>query len=319
LIVFFFLKKEGLTKIIRSFFKIEFWFLIIGFIAPILLTVIYYFSKGAGYEYFAAAFAQNIPYLSSWSASESQALSLPIPLITRALILGLIILAVFWSRKKNFISPAFKLILVWFFLAVFAALLSSRPYPHYLYQAVPALSLAAGLIFSSPGLLKLTPIIFVLVIRFIFVRFDYFRYPTGSYYQNFSAYLLGKQDRPEYLSFWGDHVENLYEAAAFLKSHTQPEEKVFIWGDQTSLYPLSERLPVGRYAAAYHIKDFDEDYRETLTALSQSPPRFFVVFKNDKTSLNKLLPFLRNNYSLIETFGEIEIFYHHPHLGLSHQ
>ncbi|HUW21244.1 MAG TPA: hypothetical protein VMW41_01115 [Candidatus Bathyarchaeia archaeon] len=309
IIVFFVLQKESFRKIIISFTKPEFWSLVFGFLAPIASSIIYYSLKGAGSDYFNAAFAQNIPYLSSWTPSVIKTSPLPFSLPLRALLVLSVVISLFVLRRKKPSSTTFNLIIGWFFLNIFAALLSSRPYPHYLYQALPAFCLSLGLLFSSYRALKLIPIIFVLILSLIFTHFDYYRYPVWPYYQNFYQYLIGIKSHEEYSTFWSNQILSLYQTANFIKTHSAPNEKIFVWGDQTCLYPLAERLPVGRYAAAYHIKDFDKDFIKTLAALSLKPPRLFVVFKNEKESLGKLFYFLHQNYSLIETFGEIEIYH----------
>lgn len=314
LVVFFLLSKKKIRQILISLLKPRFWLLIIGFLIPISLSFLYYFSKGAGLDYFKAAFAQNLPYLSSWVKDSPQVFSFPLGLVLRGVGLVLLLGGLFFLRKKRFPAPALNLILVWFAFSVFGALLSSRPYPHYLYQALPALCLSLGLLFSSPKAIRFTPLIFTLLLFYIFVHFNYYHYQTWSYYQNFYHWVSGQKSKSEYLKFWGSHVDSLYQTAAYLKTHTKEGEKIFIWGDQPSLYSLAERLPAGRYAAAYHIKDFDKGYQETSTTLSQNPPRFFVVFKNEEGSLGPLLPFLKTNYSHLKTVGEIMLYYRLPSL-----
>jgi 4-amino-4-deoxy-L-arabinose transferase-like glycosyltransferase len=307
-IVFFLLQEKNLKKALGFFLRGKFWLLVAGFLAPLLISLGYYFQKGAGPAYLRAAFGQNIPYLSSWVQDKPQAFSLPLPLILRGLaVLALVVILFLFRNKKNS-SLVFKLTTVWFALTIFAALLSSRPYPHYLFQAVPAICFSVGLLFSNDKIARLLLPAFFLMILLIFVRFNYYHYPTLAYYNNFYSFALGKKNASEYLRFWGDHVEDLYQAASFIKSRTRENEEIFIWGDQPSLYPLSERLPVGRFTTAYHVKDFDKGYQETSKSLFANPPRLFVVFKNEEGSLKNLLPFLKNNYYLLKTIGEIKIY-----------
>lgn len=310
IVVFFLLQNKKSKEILHSLFQKEFLLFVAGFLTPIFLSLIYYFTVGAGPTYLRAAFMQNIPYLSSWTQDKPQVGSFPLGLVLRSSTLILLIVILFLSRKKRGASKSFNLIITWFALAVFAALLSSRPYPHYLLQAVPALCLSLGFLFSQVNDLKLIPLFFGLILFYVFNRFDYYRYPVLAYYQNFYRFLGGNKSQGQYQAFWGNHVFWLYETAGYLKARTTPDEKIFIWGDQPSLYALAERLPVGRYTAAYHIKDFDPGYRETLTILSQEPPRFLVVLKSDEISLGPLLAFLEENYSPLKTIGKAKIYRH---------
>lgn len=46
--------------------------------------------------------------------------------------------------------------------------------------------------------------------------------------------------------------------AAWLREHTAPEERVFLWGDYSAIYCLADRLPGTRYMrTAPHVGDFD--------------------------------------------------------------
>jgi len=48
--------------------------------------------------------------------------------------------------------------MIWFSFSLFAALLSSRPYPHYLIQVLPAFSLSFGFLALSKKWLKSIPV-----------------------------------------------------------------------------------------------------------------------------------------------------------------
>ncbi|MFC1789860.1 ArnT family glycosyltransferase [Patescibacteria group bacterium] len=311
LLVFFLFAIQSFSTIKKVFQDKRLYFLISGFILPIFLSFLYYYSQHALTPYFKAAFAQNLPYLSSWKSSQSQALSLPTPLLLRGF--GLLTMIIFLWFNKNKIKPQAKLVIIWFCSGLFAALLSSRPYPHYLLQIIPAACLALGFLFSSQKTLRAIPLIFSFLVMVVFIRFDYYHYPTTTYYQNFYQFALGKKSFDQYLSFWGEHVSSLYQTANFIRERTQPQEKIFIWGDQPSLYALAERLPTGRYASAYHIKDFDQGYKQTLLALEKNPPRYFLVFRNQESSLEILKSFLTKNYTFRRSSREIDIYYYSKH------
>ena len=70
-----------------------------GFIPPILITFIYFGFQKALPQYLAAAFFQNIPYLSSWTPEESLLLHLPISLLNRVFLVGLTTFIIFILRR----------------------------------------------------------------------------------------------------------------------------------------------------------------------------------------------------------------------------
>jgi len=278
--------------------------LIFGFLLPILITFVYYASKNALSFYLSAAFFQNLPYLASWTPDKPKVASLPLPLIIRAFFLGGIIISVFLSRKK--LSLTAKLISIWFPFCLFAALLSSRPYPHYLLQTLPPLAFGWGLILNKSRE-KIIPLILSLLLSFSFFWFKFWHYPNISYYENFYRFILGQKTKEEYFNYFGNQTKFLYQTALYIKSHTTPEQKIFLWSNQPSIYVLTNRLPATRFIVAYHIIDFNA-YEETIKTLKQNPPVYIVVSSEEKRPFREFLSFLQDYYFPTFRFGEFTIF-----------
>lgn len=279
---------------------------ILGFLAPILVSVIYFASKNALCQYLTAAFWQNLPYLASWTVDKPKAFSLPLPLLSRAIIAFLTILVVFRLRKK--LSLPAKLVISWFSFSLFGALLSSRPYPHYLLQAIPALALSLGLLFLKKKKERFVPSILIFVFVLVFIGFKFWHYPNLSYYQNFYQFLLSQKSRRDYLNYFGNQTEAIYQTAAFIRIRTKSDERIFIWGNQPSIYTLSRRLPVGRYTVAYHIIDFN-GYEETMKALTQNLPRYIIISDEEKRPFSSLIAFIQTKYAFEKQIGQFQIFH----------
>ena len=278
---------------------------IFGFLLPVLATFIYYAGQGAFVQYFIAAFSQNLPYLSSWQTQSHVQFSLfRSGLFLRGLLLlattGLLI-----SQRKK-ISRAFFLISLWFAFSLFASLLSTRPYPHYLLQLAPSLSLAFGLFFNRSWE-KFLPLLLALVLIAVFFGFHFWHYPTVSYYLNFTQFVAGAKTKNDYFNFFSPQSGMVYELADYIQNRTEDGEKIFIWGDQPAVYPLSRRLPVGHYTVKYHIIDFN-GYQETMAALYQSAPRLIVMMRGDE-EFPELEGFLKNYYFKNHAIGESEIYW----------
>jgi len=292
----------------------RFLFLLVGFLIPIIITFIYFGFKNSLMLYLQAAFFQNLPYLSSWGNQASKVSSLPIGLLVRGGLLLLIILLLFLLRQK--ISLPFKTIILWFFTSLFAALLSARPYPHYLLQVLPAFSLSFGLL-NLPKTkiwLKPLPIYFILILIWVFVSFHFWYYPNFPYFKNFYQFAFKIKSRQEYLNYSDHQTSSLYQTAVFLRSHSELQEKIFIWGVKPSIYALTHRLPVGRYTVSYHIIDL-HSYEETVNNLKQSPPRWLVWAQDEKASFPQLQDFIENNYVPFQQIGNMEIFYRLPKIS----
>lgn len=287
--------------------------LIIGFLIPLFSTFVFFGLKQALGQYLTAAFSQNLPYLSSWGKSATKVSGFSLEFIYRFLFLTILLVILFLFRRK--LSLAVKVIIVWFFTTVFAALLSSRPYPHYLVQILPSFSLAFGLIFlKEKKLVKTIPLVLLLIFIFIFKFFNFWYYPNWAYFKNFYSYALRRESQQDYLAFYGSQTASLYQTANFIRTHTSSEEKIFIWGNQPSIYALAHRLPVGRYTVAYHVIDFKAQ-TETLNALRFQPPHWLIVSQDEDQTFPQLKDFIDDNYLLFQKYGQIKIFYRLPKLS----
>lgn len=276
---------------------------ILGFALPFLMTFIYFYCQKALFQYLTAVFNQNIAYLSSWGG-QSQAFSLPISLLVRSLIVVEIVIIAFLFRKK--LSLASQLILIWFSFSLFAALLSSRPYPHYLLQVMPSLSLAFGLILTHSGE-KFLPFFLMAVFVAAFWAFHFWHYPNLSYYLNFYQFALGRKTKDKYFTTFDSRAEMTYQLVHYIRSHTQVEEPIFIWGTEPSVYALSRRQPVGRYTTSYHIIDFNA-YQETMLALRKAKPNLIIVSREEARRFSELEDFLDNYYFKNYAIGGNEIY-----------
>lgn len=272
-------------------FIISLIYLLVGFLLPILFTMLFFATKGALSQYLKAAFFQNLPYLSSWASNRPKVFSLPLALIARASIVFLVSYILFVYRNR--LAKELKLIIVWFIFALFGSLLPSRPYPHYLLQIIPALSLSFGLFFSKK---RFVPVVLACVLIVVFIGFKFWHYENISYYKNFYQFAMGQKTKEQYFDYFGENANALYRAAIHIKARTKPNEKIFIWGNQPSLYSLSERLPVGRYTVAYHIVDFN-GWRETMQALEKNPPRFIVITGDETRNFPDLFALISRNYA----------------------
>jgi hypothetical protein len=274
---------------------------------PLLGTFVFFGFKQALGFYLSAAFVQNLPYLSSWGSQQVSAGGFSSRFLIRVLAMGFLILALFFFRKR--LSLALKVIIVWFVTSLFAALLSGRPYPHYLLEVLPSFALSFGLLFETKGkFLRVIPLVFLGFFIFVFYNFHFWYYPNLPYFKNFYQYVLRLKSKSDYLVFFNPQTDDLYQTADFIRSHTTADEKIFIWGTQPSIYALSGRLPVGRYTVSYHVFDFKGE-AETLGALRFQPPRWLIVTGDEKRDFPQLDFFVAERYSLFKNFGRIKIFY----------
>ena len=289
ILVFFFfkIKKISLKEIINLITNQTLWGSIIGFVGPIALSIIFYTLKGAFTPYVRSALLQNIGYLSTWGGS-----NLELYIRFALLILSTLILFIF--RKKIAFEPL--LLFTWFLYGLFGALLSGRPYPHYLVEIVPQVCLLIALaVKNKKGLYLLFPLISAILIIFSHFYFKFWWYPQISYYQNFLQRLTGQKNKQQYYAYWGDKVLTNYKLADFIQRTTQSNERIFVWGDAACTYATAQRLPPGRYTVNYHIYDFD-GFEETLKTIKETKPKLIIKLQNEQRSWPELNTLLYNEY-----------------------
>ena len=284
-----------------------------GFLLPLLITIIYYSSKGILPHYIKSAFLLNLPYLSSWGSSRGSILDSG--LFQRGLILLALLVSAFWQRKKLLRRPLVLLAFLWLSFSLFGALLPGRPYPHYLIQVfAPLLILLAVMIVNFSFLIK-EKILFILILPIFLIplsfwAYDFYAYPTLDYYQNFAQFTLGQKDKDEYYCWFDDRVNRNYQLARFIKDTVPENERIFVWGNEPCVYALSRHLPVGRYTVAYHIIDFD-GYGETMEAMKNSRPLVVVLAPFDHI-FSDLNSFLGENYLRVKIIDKMQIWYRRP-------
>ncbi|MCX6817001.1 MAG: hypothetical protein NTZ93_03985 [Candidatus Beckwithbacteria bacterium] len=273
----------------------------LGFILPILGTMGYYAIAGGLEPYVRSALFQNIGYLSSWNNSQSG-------LGGRALILIVLLGIIFILAKKFKLKTKLSLTMMWTVMALFGALLSARPYPHYLIQpAIPGAILISWFIFSQKRVVRLMILGLAGVTILAYWQIHFWGYPILAYYKNFGNYVLKKKSTEDYRNWFDAKVNQNYKVAAEIKEKTLKEERIFIWGDEPGIYALAERLPIGRYTVAYHIIDFN-GFKETIEAWDKQPPKVVVVMEYESKKFPEMDSRLSTNYVLTSEINQALIY-----------
>lgn len=278
----------------------------LGFSLPILLTVVYFWSAGGLSQYVNIAWFQNFTYISRWDAP---AFSLATTLAQagmslRAAVLALVLLFLFVLRKR--LDKTLLFSLIWFSLALFAALLSGRPYPHYIIQVIPPLSLLVSILMFGREKERFWPVPFLLLFLISLVFYKFYYYPTFPYYANFLAFAKGDKTQGEYFEYFDKRTAMIYRLAQIISERTGKSDRVFIWGTAPEVYALSHRLPPGRYITSFHIKDFDGK-GETMAALKKSKPKYIIILRDEKDEFPEFFKFLYENFVYLETVGQADV------------
>jgi len=278
-----------------------------GFFLPIFIYFIYFFFKGASASFLYSALLQNFGYLSSWTTGSHSGSASQGGLSQRLLILLLYWLFLGVLSLKKIINPQFLFIASWLGATTFGALLSERPYPHYLIQTIPPLILAAGLAISQQIIPRLINLSIIICFVAIVLAGKFYTYPVLSYYSNFYQYVLSRKSASDYRSYFGSRVNLNLEISQYIQQHTTPQDKIFVWGDEPYVYALSQRLPSSRYTVAYHILDFN-GYQETMDRLKAYLPKYIAIYPMTSRPFPELDDFIDKYYYLDKNFDDVLLF-----------
>lgn len=285
-------REEHWRKSFLAVFKTWGW-LLVGVIAPILLSILYFALRGALQEYFDYGLMYNFRYSGSWSPEHLGPQWLWLTNFTVKAGLSGILLVGLTLLGSRFNLPL-RWSLGWVVLATFASLLSNRPYPHYFLQILPPLvilfTLVAGEVRSWQQSTRknnsnklITAAAFTLIALILFVGAHLLvgmrSYVAGEYYGRFFRYLSGQMSAAEYRNSFNSLMKDNYTLAPTLMA--DPNSTLFIWGTNPMLYALSNKTPVSRFTVQFHIADFGAE-QETLDRLQAETPTHIVVMQGEE-------------------------------------
>jgi len=194
----------------------------------------------------------------------------------------------------------------WWIVTLFAALLSGRPYPHYLLQMAGVLTCGAVILASGKrwerGLVAILIVVFAGAITF----FRFWVYPVAGYYLNFAKWVIGRQTKQEYFAWFGPGVLRNYRISGIIAAGSKPSDRIFVWGDEPMIYALTRRLPATKYMAKYHVESFAAQDR-TIEEVESNNPRYIVTF-SDMRELPGLAQLILSKYLLEEKVDDVRIY-----------
>ncbi|MBI4129839.1 hypothetical protein HY468_00835 [Candidatus Roizmanbacteria bacterium] len=232
-----------------------------GIVSVLLLIV------GGFWPMVQQVFIHNFFYSTTWQLLIDSKLLLLIKWSALILLVGYL-----WKHRSP-LHKAEHFILLYVAFSLFGATLSNRPYLHYLIQIVPAMCLLLTAITVGKSKIKgVAGIILTTVLLFVLVQF------IGNPLYGIS-YLARYYTQFTNSSFFGQEVAVTHEVVSYLQTYTLPDERVFVWSNNTSIYALSSRMPATRYIAVYHMLERPDALGEVRATLEKQPPRIIVVTK----------------------------------------
>lgn len=218
----------------------------IGFILPLAIVMILFHRIGVLGDWIFWNIVYPSRYIEAGSATLnflSQAGIEFVPFVLSTIILW--VLASLWMKgiiagrhisgsSSVSLYPVF--IILWLAVSTVVTLLGKRMYGHYFIQILPPLTLMAALIagrfYMEPRESRRKAWIYATLALTIIPGFSF----TGM-----AVAFEAATDT------WGELRPDFRPAAEYIKKHTNPQDKIFVWGWFTPIYVYSERAPSTRF------------------------------------------------------------------------
>lgn len=306
---FFVFKKQTFLDAVKAIFSLAFVAYIVAFLAPLALTFGYYYLKGTGSDYLATVLTVNLGYVSSWSTSTYTFNPFKSGLVVRGVILFLYTTFLYLSRKK--LDKTFVFVALWLGFSLFGALLSARPYPHYLQELAAPFSLLIPYLFVAENVVTWL-FIAVIISTSVLVQknIKFWGYPTLSVYKTYWEYATKKISWSEYLARFDNAPAN-YEVAKYLNEHLASNSQIFVWGTDATIYNLTNRLPTGgKYIVSFHVHDLKK-YDYVMENLTKNSPEYIIILpgSGDFPELDALI---EGKYALTKKIENVLIYMRLP-------
>jgi hypothetical protein len=253
----------------------------------------------------------------------------PIELASPMMINAVIVALVFLVSSYFYISSSTVdesdnssyVILNWIFVATFCVFLSSRGYPHYFQQLLPALSLAIillvyGIIHSKDWKNKVGLIVGpVIVLSFILNSFtngsgiiNWFRLNT--YYGGFISYVTGEQTYEEWNSEFDRSGYSRRTALEKFVNNTRSSDVIYVLGSSPEIYAFTETLPGYNLIVDYHLSENDTT-ESIMDTLVENDTTDIYVLRSSSRSGEFQSQLTTNGYSINNTLSVEDSVYLH--------
>jgi hypothetical protein len=254
------------------------------FSLPTLLFSLYFLIHGAFLPYIKAAYLDNLFYISSWGSAGPN-------LIERLIILLFLLLLVIIFFRFRPQPKYFAWLSAWFLLDLFASLLSSRPYPHYLLQIIPSFSLLLVHLFGHHRHFRYTALLAVILTILVFNVYGFYRYPILPYYRSFYTSIFSR-NWSSYSNFFGTQVYKINQLSQDLKSVAPSGSRLLLWADWPQVYQNTGLIPALPYITSFHVSALNQQ-TAIIKTLESNPPQWVVLVN---TPYNALYQFIKKFY-----------------------
>lgn len=258
---------------------------VLGFSIPVAITTAYFLLTNNFKDFMDAFIFSNIGYV---GYANQFIIPQGLLYLKASLLLGFALL-LYFLRKK--ISRNVLFVSLWFAFSLFDSFFSQRPFTHYLIMLLPSFCLMIGIVLYEKKERFFTLTLLIAVFLLINHTFG-FKGKIISHYLNIITFCGNKKDLNSYQSFFDKNTPRDYELAQYIKTNTNKNDPIFIWGNNAQIYKLSEKTPIMRYTVAYHISMYPTGVMEMENAIRNKKPKLIIIMPNVP-----VFPISLNNYN----------------------
>jgi len=311
------MSKENYSLVIKALSK-----LVLGFLLPFTLTVLYFLINGALGKYLYSIFYFNVGYVNYNNHFIIENGLLIIKAIPLLLIICFFVYKTLINKTSNkkIRLSLFDFLIIWLFFSFYGAVFAGRPYEHYLIQTAPAFSLIAAASFFQKNISKIG----LLVLAFIVILAFSLRFRPSIpsfYYPIFFRYVSSDTNFESYAGYFKPEVNRNYNLASFLKgcekysgsgvceeTRTQNTDKLYIFSNAPAIYFLSGLDPASRYINFYHIAESKKIQDEVAKEIIKEKPRYILIEKSLEKQFPKLEDIVSSSYNLSAFYENTAIY-----------
>lgn len=295
---------------------------IAGFVAPVLAATVVLAAVGVLNDFLFVGFGYYFGYVQREARIPASTI------VIKAALVAATVALTWWLSRGERSQQRFMRTLpaLWTAFAIFGALFTSRPYPHYLLEAVPALALLAATVFvagwntplpqfTTGRAAAIAGVSVVTCALFLSIYVPWVRWAAPDkmpgYYENFYLMMSGQRSIMAYNDAFDLRVNRNFVVLNLLRTLAKPGEKVLIWGEEPWLYALADLRAAVPYVVSYYAYEMPSGLQRVVSDI-QTEKTGLVLWTKNKPLFPELKAELDKDYTVVSDIGNATLYQRLP-------